>query len=1168
VRLLGMEVGPQRLQPVVQLRWMLRADMGMPSEPFRVWARAKGAHGLQEPLPVKETQLGFFFDFTVVTWPSGSMANVSIDVASSSAGTIFAFAGGPLFENVNGSAAVAAGNTTVEIGAPVIDGLLVPPSSDVTAVRGIATASLSRAAGWVLLETVGLPVSKAEWHGIGRHGDPQGLTGALVDAPTAAIQRLKRGGPPVGWGPTIAPGVPAPNWSAPVFPALVAEVNTELLHFLRGVIPATPPNQLAAKRINMPVAPPQNSAGQTVNAHSSDSKVSPFGITLIAAGSDPFLSLVLGFGTAYPFTATPFAVAAEPRLDYMITAHWEEGLNGASGPVDYAAIVPAPALALPPPAPANLATEVAGLLKPVSRDREWRCTSRVSWDKLPSSQLFRTVSFAAARSPTVPPQATAGMMDKRTAGGFRPIALNSTDPAKDPAWWRNHAIDREFPIPTDPGTQLIKFGIAVQDIYGQWTRWMSVDETLQQPALDRVRIVTAKLTAVAGPSAICPATLEVEFLWDWSVRSPEKIQFVARLYAAAEHGSGPPSVSVPSGLSRSIGGLEPIFSVNFSGGSTPSAPGATFIGLDATGEKDVGFGAAQGNEGRRYRMVLPGFSLNFGLTGHVGLALWARAQERIPPHRTGAWSLDSVVVTASDPRPPVVPIEHVQLGSLPDAAGQSHARIAWSAQPGASGYFIYESDETQILKALNLHEPTPNQTLDDRLKIIKDNFAAIPRRVFTRLNATPIPVSSSDINMPKGSTAIHCYIVLGISAGQVESDWPTDKNRLIAAAAPHIMIPAPPMLEVESFLDTSAAPPAFKSRVTIKTRAGPRVKKIELHRVRVDDAAKEVDTMGPPVASVQTSADGWVVTNAVDPQAATFIDTVQGIDSPGGSWRRVWYRATAWTEKDDTRGGLPGRSAPSTAAWIVAPPSAAPVISAISAGGGPAPADVILEWTSAAPLKRTPLGPHLITARASVPGVPALAAVLSVDAPLDKLPRSLPASPASGVWIVGSASGPTTYRAIVRRAAVTDHIRFAVRITDPIGRTGEALIDIPAGPVDPAPDLTDVALHKVAIPPAGRLILEFASTVPLLAPPDGPYRVRVTSFPAPPAFPPIPATVEVPVGNVPNTPVSPFVSGLFRLPGSGPKIHYAYRTGARVAKFVIRIIAPDGRFVEKTQVVV
>lgn len=1168
VRLLGVQADPGRLRPVTQLRWMLHPNMGMPSEPFKVWARRRSSQSIQQALGIKSTTLLFMGAYTAITWPNGRMAHVSIDVSSSISGTIFAFAGGPQFSNINAWVAVSNGNSTVEIGAPVIDGLLVPPGISVSAVRGISTASLSQAAGWELIETVGLPTRNPAWIGIGRHGERQGMVSAPIDADAAAIQRLERGAPPIGWGSLLAPGIPAPGWTAPAFDPLLDEINKELLDYLRGSVASIAPNLLAAHKITMPMAPPQNSVGQSVDATSSDAQVSPLAMTLIAAGSDPFLSLALGFGTAYPFTQENPTFVGAPRMDYMITAHWDKGLDGNSPPADFAALVPAPALATAPPTPANIAAQTAGILKPAERDGAWRGTSRVSWDRMPKLNLFRAPSFAAARAGLVPAEPARAMMAVRPSGGYRPLVISATDREKDPAWFRIHAIDRELPIPTNPGSRSVKYAVAVQDIYGQWTRWLPVDQNLKQPELDLVRISTAKLTPVpAGASTVCPATLEMEFLWDWSVRSPSQIEFAGLLYTTTDHGGPPPSLAIPSALPRSIGGLDPRLTITFAG-DTPTAPGATIIGLDPSGENQVGFGASQGSEGRRYRVTMPGFALDFSLAGHIGLALWARAQERIAPQRTGGWSPSPVVTTASDPRPPIFPVEFVQLGSLPDAAGQSHARIAWAAQAGVAGYFIYESDETQILAALGFAEPTPEKTLADRLKVIKDNFSSIPRRVFTRLNATAVEANSLDIAMPKGSTVIHFYMVLGISAGQVESDWPTDKDKLIALAAPHIKVPSPPMLEVARFLDAAVTPPAYRTRITVTTRPGPHVKKIELHRVRVDDAAKDLDSMGPPIAKVATTSGDWVVTNATNSAGASFIDTAVGIDTPTGSWRRVWYRATAWSERDDARGGLPGRSLPSTTAWVVIPPAASPALSPVTVSAGSLPTDVVFEWTSTAPVKRTPLGPHVLSVSASVSGAGMGAlALLRADSPTDKLPVSMPAATESGAWIAGSAAETTTYRAIVRRAKVSDPIRFAARITDPLGRTGEALREVPAGPVIPAPTITEVLVHRLTFPPPKRLVLQFSSVVPLM--PTGSYRVSVAITPTGPAMPPpTPTVVDMETGSVPTL-TSPFSGmGLFRLPGSGPKITFLLQAPQNTSSFAIRITAPDGQFAEVTQPVV
>lgn len=1168
-KLLGNAPGQASLGRTLQLRWMLRGDQGLPTEPFQVWGRVRSPQGLQKPLTIRQTSLQFFFGYSVVTWPEGSMSNVSMDLTAGGPGVIFAFAGGPLLENIVSFTAVGAGSSTVDIGAPHIDGLLMMPGTGVSAVRGIGALDLTAAAGWVLLETVGLPVEQADWAALGRQGQPQGMIGASVDARSAAVQRLQRGGPPIGWAPLLAPGVSAPPWSAPAYPDLIDEANQELLKALRDVVASVPPGQQAAQQLTVPVPPPQNSAGDTVNAASSDARVSPYGMTLIAAGTDAYLSLALGFGTAYPWSPEFSATFSSPRLDYMITAHWEKGLDGASPPFDLAALVPAPGLALSPPPPANLASEVTGLLKPLAPDLSWRCTTRISWDRPPTSQLFRNVSFAVARAGVTPPTAAEAMLDKRPAGGWRPVAINTTDPARDPLWWRNNAVDRELPIPNTPGSRTVKYAVAVQDLYGQWTPWASTDRSMAQPELDRVRIVSAALRAVPSVTgSVCPATLELEFLWDWSVRTPEQIVFGGRLYPAAEHGSAPPDTSVPSGLARSVGGAQPLLTVSFGGSDTPSAPGATFMGLDGGGERDVGFGPAQGAEGRRYRMSLPGFSLDFGLSGHIGLALWARGQEHTAPQRLSPWSSDPAdpsapsptVVTASDPRPPVVPTEHVQLGSLPDAAGQSHARIAWSPQPGAGGYFVYESDETQILRALGLPEPRPDQTLDDRLKIILDRFADIPRRVYTRLNATPLTGSSTDVTLPRGSTAIHCYRVLGISAGQVESDWPSDKASLITLAAPHVVAPAPPTLELERVLDTTTVPPSYAVRVRVAARPGPRVRQVELHRVRVDDAARELDTMGPPLVRVQASGGGWTVQSATDVHGTSALQTVEGLDAPPGSWRRVWYRATAWTGRDDTRGALAGRSAASTAAWVVVPPASAPVLSAIMAGGGPGPADVTLEWTSSAPVLRTSLGPHTLLVRAAVSGAPAgTDPPLRSEAALDRLPLAPPAAGASGVWLAGTVAGLSTYRATVRRAALSDALQIAVRLTDPLGRAGEALLMVPAGPVDPPPTLEGLLVHRVPFPPPGRLILECASSAPLTAPPDGPYLIRVTAFPAGPG---LPTVIEMPVGSVPIMPPSPLALGLYRLAGGGPTVHYVARALPMFATIAVRITAPDGRFAE------
>jgi hypothetical protein len=1153
---------------VVELRWMLDAAMGLPSGPFQVWARPHSAQAPSEPLTFRTMQFEFAGLLEFVTWNEGRMSIVEIDVQSTAGGTAVAFAGGPLPTNIVAFTAVAAGVSTVRLSAKFIDCLTFTSGTTIKAVRGVPVTGYANTAGWTLLEIVGLPVHLPQWAGVGKHGSPQGMVGALTDAPTAAVARLKRGAPPFGWGPAIVAGVPAPAWSAPDFTKLMDEVNSGLLDFLRDIVRNSQPDQQAAQTVTVALPPPQNSLGHKVNKPGSTTTLVPLPMSYMAAMSDPFLNLALGFGTAYPVTGDLGRVGGGNVLDYMITAHWEKGFNGASTPVDLAAVIPAPGPVVPPPAPANIATDVLGLLRPLDSNGPWRASVRTSWDRLPSSELFRVVSFAPARIPTAPPAPATALLQKRASGGYVPIGVNTAAHPVDPEAFRMHAIDREFPIPTNPGSQGLKYAVAAQDLYGQWTNWSSTDLTITQPALDPVRIAAAEIKFV-GPEvgSVCPATLQVDFIWDWKIRSPKQVTFVGRFYPAATHGDPPPSVVVPAGLDRSLAGGGAPLTVTFSG-DTPSAPGATFLPLLESGEKQSGsFGTEQGEQ-RRYRMTLSGISLDFASTPFVGLALWAQGQESIAPQRLTPWPDGPSVISTGDPRPPVIPVFHVKVGSIPDAAGESHVRIQWTTVNNAVGYFVYEASESSLLDAWGLPEPHPADTLDSRLKVVRDNLNSgnggtngnAIRKPFHRWNSRALTSTSTDVALPRGSKAIHCFVVLGISAGQVEGEWPKGPNAadsVIAVAAPHITKPAPPMIEAQQVLDGGA----FKARLVITTRPGPRPAAVEIYRVRVDDAAREVDTMGPPIARLTATSGPWVVTTTADAAYGPFISVVQGLDAPSGSWRRVWYRATAWTGQDDKRGGLPGRSEPSNAAFVVVPPADGPSLSAISVAGGPAPADVLLQWTSSAPLKRTPLGPHLLSVRAVVQGA-APPPLLAVDTTLDAVGNAQPVT-GSGVWIVSTVAGLTTYRALLRRAATTDVVNFLVGITDPLGRTGSQVLTIAAGPVNPPPDLENLKLQPVPIPPPGHLLLTFASTSPTAASLSGMYKVKITGVPLFPVFPP-PLAFEIALGLIPKAAPVPAPPTYIVRSGAGPLFNYSLVTSLKMKSFVVRITAPDGTFVEKS----
>jgi hypothetical protein len=227
-------------------------------------------------------------------------------------------------------------------------------------------------------------------------------------------------------------------------------------------------------------------------------------------------------------------------------------------------------------------------------------------------------------------------------------------------------------------------------------------------------------------------------------------------------------------------------------------------------------------------------------------------------------------------------------------------------------------------------------------------------------------------------------------------------------------------------------------------------------------------------------------------------------------------------------------------------------------GGGTAPSDVVIQWICASPLKRTPLGPHKISVRASVPG--AATPLISLDTTLDALPTAQPAT-GSGVWIKQTNLGVTTYRAILRRSAMTDVVELAVRITDPLGRSASQSTTIASGAIDPPPDLSPLNLTKIPLPLPAQTICRFSSSSPVVAPLDGPYILKVTGVPVLPVLFPPPPSITEPLGSVPTkTPIAP--TPTFFVVRSG--FDYRVVTTLNLRGFVVRITGPDGKFVEQS----
>ncbi|MEM7057141.1 MAG: hypothetical protein AAF557_06105 [Pseudomonadota bacterium] len=1219
------------------LRWATRPDIGLPSRAFKVWRRPNEPFGRERPFEeddLSETMIPFS-GTKVLKWPSPlGLARIECNVPAPG-GFAFGYSGTPVLERWISVRPLRPGFNEFPLAGPDLTGVVLPQGTVVHRVDGIPANLIARDEGWELVEIVGLPVEPAEWAGVGDHDANQGLLDSgLVPPIDAAIDRYLRGRSALGWLPFINDvSITAPPFTLPDAQGLVDEVRADILNHIRQIA-ELPPDDMADEQLQVEMPPPENSTGATAPTEPSQAMVSPLVLMLLGVSSDPCLSLALGYGTTIAQEDIPgeapdstthpddYPFAGPDDMHYMVTGEWDQGLSGNGEPIEIAALALQPGFAFAGAAPTGMQTERSNPLRPVEPDGDWRRSIRTSWDQVPETGIYRVASFAAARVPLQPAGNSSLMNEPRESGGFLPIAANVNPEDEDKR--RISAMDRVVPIAapalaTQNGHTTMRYAVTTQTIFGLWGGWSTADQVVFEPSPDRVPILSARLDPEPVHAGPCPATLTFEFGWDWSVRRPDQIIIGGRLWAAAQRSDPPPSIVPTLQFPRSLGGGESALEISFAG-DTPTAPGATIVGLTSDGEDFATFGAAQGDEIRRYRVTLPGFALDFDIEPHVGLALFARVVERRAPGRLGPWPQRPFLTAASDPRRPQISPVHVEIASLPDAKGECHARLSWPTVPDAAGYFIYEANESDLRAALGLQPAGQEATMTDRRAEVVAAYNGNPvRHPFTRLFSELYDGTSRDISLPKGSRDIHFFAIVAQSRSGLDSLWPSDADagdRLIPITAPQIAKPEPPVLELQRIADPGD-PEGFVVTVSVTPRLGHRARQVRLFRTRLAEAARRIDTMGPPIAILEESGMGWTVTTDSDGQFSDFISEVTGTDMPEGTWRRLWYRAEVWSDADEFRALLPGRSDPSPAQHIVVPPSGPPQLSPIEfEWPGGAPGNVLLRWSSTAPVDQTPLGPHRmsISVRAGVSNPddppPALTPpLLETEERLDLLNPAAPPG-LNAVWRHGApdAAGAQEYRAIIYRDSEAQPLSIGVRLHDPLGRISESLLSIPGEPLVPAPDINDLIPLEIG---PGITAAVWSSAAPLSLG-DGiePYVLTVTaqlgsgrvrtlvtdltaSTTEPANVSPVLGRARRPVVGGPGIRATPVIRRpsvlhrtvelpdvqvrrrpprqapdddlvIWRTTSFGRSSGYGVATSATVRSITVSLAAPDGRVVEET----
>ncbi|MBE7380303.1 MAG: hypothetical protein F6J95_002695 [Leptolyngbya sp. SIO1E4] len=1038
---------------LVQLRWLMDPEqLGYPTEPFKVWRRPIFSLTGEQTLEWELSQTSF--GFNVITWEE-PQTFVRPQFQASGNGVVFAYAGAPIVSPLVGATSLSLGSHSLSFSGAAIQSLLISPGLTLQQLTGV-DADIINSPGWELVEQVGLPTA---WRGVFNLDQPQGLVDALGSPMAAALDRYRRGAPFYGWSPLMAPGIPAPPWRLADPQAMIQALRDNVFDDLRRMITTLPPRRHHRFELT-------NDLELSGSGHPGTLQFSPLKTLLFGAATDPLLSLISGFGTAFDDVNADAPSPTLERSHYMVTARYEQGLDGRSDPVEYAAMLLHPDLAPMPPAPTNVTAKTDGHQAPDQVDRAWQGVVRLYWDKVADMSPFRVGSYAAARVYQAPPTGVVPLMSPRLGDtALQPISATTSE-AKDEANEPLQALDDSCVIASTPVPNSLRYGLAHQDLFGVWSPWATVGHTLEEPAPQGVSILSARLEVTPPASgSVCPATLVVDLAWDWQVRSPRRIELVGRLYGQAKRDDPPANTNRPAGLQTALNGpVGAPFRITFNGEANgqPDANG-TLAYLSEDGKSFLP-APLEIDGPRRYRLTIAGLSLDYATVGHIGLALWAGGQENRAPQRLNPWPENPMIVSASDPRAPVITGTHenVLLASVADASGEHHAKLTWPSYSGAVGYFIYTTTETQLRVDRGLPDPGLHQTLSERLAELRNAFEADPnRQSFTRLNDQAIAQREIAVTLPRGSKEIHLYLVLGVGAGQIESAWPDASDpdlrlRPIAYAAPQIVPPAPPLLEVNRYLDDSADPPVYRARVQINTRPGATITQIDLHRVRVPAAALTLDTMGPAVAALTGSEAGWEVTEntSTAPGEAQPLGTLTGSDTPTGSWRPVFYRAVAWSEDIPSRGIYGSRSLPSAAREVVIPPMDPPPLSVLTYQLSGQNRTVLIRFNSSAPVATTPLGPHRIRAAVyaqppngrftAVYHYPEVTPNGTVDDSLEALTTLSGLPLRNRLWRRNSTTpGLTQYSLRIRRATAATALKVNVQLIDPLGRVTERTLTVP-----------------------------------------------------------------------------------------------------------------------------
>ena len=1053
----------------VALRWSHVPQLGFPREPFQVFRRQRNP-GIEKALlvPVLAQPVPIATQLITSTFAAGDIAyivNATVSVPSGTSTTLEAL--DIRSKPIPGQTVTVTANSVVQFRCPGIASVQVFGTGTVGPLSVVPETAYANLSDWQNIQSVGLPLLKDEI-GSAYNTLPQGISPAGPDGAAFAVERVLITAAlqvnPSGTGIT---DFPLPAWPAPVADAYLANIRgtNSLLPMiercLENSIDTDPTKQQAdyVETVTVPGIAQSNTSGSSASPTQTTQAALPIvGVAMLAASTDSYAAVALGYGTVdipppAVIDAGPVPTTVHPAIDnaigydYMVTAPFITPLIS----VTWAALSSAQA---PVQAPVDLQAALTQTFPPIQRNQALPASIQVSWQPPDIPQGYGVLASPAANTSEV-----LNVPRPPAVKGFDPfvgLVPDAADPATPPDQQRPSFSDATPTLPLAAPPTTARYLVAALDVFGSWSPWVAANVPLSPVPITKpgIRNVEFQMDPTHASGHVVPATMRIEFAWDWQDRAPGQIRFTGEFVPAGSV-LGPTPFLTGFAMSNSGPAGPPVmltFSYANQSDADTVAPTAKIPTVDSAHSTDGPVlilpptSSDPDNQQVLYRVDLTGISLDFSAADELDFALYVAATEEIRP---GEFSdvTDPVmkfigkIVRALDPLPPTVTFTPPSISwtALPDATGTARGLLQWTPDPQAAGYYVWEATESALWLQLSPDTPlppdnTPLVTRGAALKTLLDSNPDASLQGFARLNKDPIAAARAEVTIPASAATLYAFRISAISPNNVESPR---SPQVAIFGVPHRNVPGAPRM----LLRKPPAPQTGIQVIAIPVESAAAPAGYRVFRVQNPSLSLDASTMGPP--KIDETNPAWQNFSSTTLTGNPLVGKTITDTTASPSWYPYFYRITAIGAQDLANGQFSGESGYSGAQSQYSLPPNPPLLATFSQQNTAQFA--LIKLLTDLPVTPSPLGPSLVEVAHSIPD-PANSGRLSTQSVLSSAPDQIPLGiiPLPNVWTPPHTPARMTRSAPDANGHWTLYVllpftpaqknTFTVRLTDPLGR--------------------------------------------------------------------------------------------------------------------------------------